>query len=520
MSAPTKEQLKAEHDQAVQVASDRMFNTAKYPVTQPVKAAEPVPPAEPPKPPETPPEPPKEEKPPAPAPTSPTPPAQPPTPEPKAPSIASLPKPTPTLDKETVREVVASALEEAGVKPTPAAPAGPSLLPKEQKMVDVFRKMESMNPAYKGLAENVIAFWAKEQTWIADWEKANPDKEFSDNNEDYVAWCKKNEPPYDDDDYDSAKEALSDDRITARVEKKVETKERAANAQEKLAREAPLINQVAHATVSQMVANTFLDKDGKLPEAIAQIISKDGKMILIDDAAAQKLSEEAPLEYRVLLEEGEALNILTTALETMKRFEETNPTDQQRNSMARQLDAATRLKFSGHVIRPVSQLDVESEEVEREMLKAPKEQMLDGEGRTFVSQAEFYSEVKAIKNSALTPEKKKASLERLSQTKWCLGADELRVALMAKFAGKVKERVASLDEVLDRKAKKKSAPASPEPPKPAEVAPATPPVEPAPAAGKQKSPATVSRSDTPDNSKGPLLSKEQQMEVINKKMWG
>lgn len=511
-TAPTPEQLKAEHDAAVQTAAERMFNTAKHPVTagqmrqrtpKETKQTAPEPPKEttPAAAPTPPPAEPAKETPAQPA-TPPTPPS-PPTTEPASPTLANLPKPQ--FDKNAVREAVRETLEEIQPAPAPApvTPSGPTLTAKEQNMLAVFQKMAALNPVYKGLAEKVIAFWKSEQDWIATWEKANPGKAYA-QSDDYQEWLEANEPQYDEDDFDTAKEALMEDRVTAKVEKKNEAKAKVEEAKQRAVRERPVIDQIAHGAVAQMVANSFIGQDGKLPPEVESILVKDGK-IIIDDTAAGKLQEHDPALYQTLLEEGEKLHVMTHALEAMSRG---LPLDEFRKGR--------RLKISGEVLSPIEQLDIEADEIEKEMLKMPKEETTDKAGREFVGIDQWNKEIDRI--AKLPQDKQPAAVDKLNERYWHLGPEQLLAGLTGKFAAKVKNRAAVMNDVLDRKAKKGSAPVTPPGQGAPETPPSAPPTEPMPAAAKEKSPATVSRSDTPDKTPQTQTTKEEDLKNINRRM--
>lgn len=498
---PTPEELKAQHADLVSRMDQTMWGGTAQPAKP--KAPEPEPAPEPPPAPAAPP---PAEPPPAEPATPPAQPAQPAPPVPAQPSLASLPKPEPAIGRADIKDAVATALEEAGIKPPPPAPPQPTvaLTAKDQHILTVLQKMEGMNPRYVGIADRTIAFWKKEQEWIAEFEKSNPDKDYA-STEEYETFLEKNEPQYDETDFELAKEALIEERVTKKLELKQQEETRKLTDQQRFVQEQPVIQATAHSAVVSMVGGAFANEKGEMPEALAKILQKDGKLVL-DDEAAKKLQEEAPEAYEVLLETGEELSVLIQALETMARFPNIPP------------KRSIKLPISGRRISPVDILEDEAQELETELLASHKDKLIDG--KKLVSQSEFERDIAKIQKSNASEEEKREAFRRLQESKCCIGTAEIAHGLAFKYAQKAKRKIGTLTEIVDRKVKKATPPApAAVPTQPPTPTPAPTPT-PTPAGGKPKSPAVVSQSDAPDPAKGTQVTKEQKQEMIQKSMWG
>lgn len=493
-AAPTVEELRAEKKQFVEGAAKTFFGRGAAPVElepEP-EAATPIDPGAPPPAPAQPATPPVSPVPPAPG-TPPTPPAvppatPPPAPEPPKPSLAEPPAP---LDAREVEGIVERALEKH--TPPPVAPAAPTVKysPKDQYTITVLRKMEVMNPVYVGIADKTIQFWKDEEAFIAEFQKTNPDKKYDDA-EEYEAWLEKNEPQYDEFDFKQAENALIREDVAREADAKIKEVDRKQQAKQKMIEDQPVIQQLAYQAVTQCVVSALADKDGKLPEPLAAILMKDGKVV-IDQQASEKLAEEDPVAFQVLLEESEKLNVCIQAMETLAR----NPDAPRRR---------IELKYSKGTIVPTDLVAEEADRFESIMLKRPKAETTV-EGRTLISQEEFFK---------ATEKMTRARAQEFASKYYCLGVDEFRAGLTTIFAERARERIDSMNEVVNRKMKKVATPAVVPPP-------ATPEPTPQPAQpenNKPHSPATVSRSDIPDPSKPVVTPQAEDLQKINKVFFG
>lgn len=504
-AAPTTEELKTEKTEFVKGISSKMFGSgassvipddldlepppaepAPDPAPEPAPA---VPPAEPPKPPQAPPA------------------APPAAAEPPVPSLAEPPKLfPPTLDSREIESAVERALD----KHTPAPPPPPApvsavdmLSREDQYTLTVTAKIEQMRPELKGLTDRTMAYLKKEQEWIAEFTKANPGKDPLET-EEHEEFQAKNDPgcnEYGEFDFKQAERALWKEEVQVEEEGKRLESERKLTERHKLEKDEPVIARLAYEAVAGCVFDALKDKDGKLPASMEAIIMKDGKVYL-DDVACQKLAEEDPVAFRILLEHTEKLHNSVLYLEALDRSPDT---PRQR----------VKLKHSKGSFVPADAVAEDATEFEERMLKLPKDQTTI-EGKTLISQEQFFREGNKIQNSKMAEDKKREALRAFDEKYYCLGVAHFRAGLTQLYAERARERINSLNEVVDRKVKRSvplASPATPEPP-------ATTPTPPAPANDKQHSPAVVSRSEIPDPTKPVVAPKAEDLQNINRTMWG
>lgn len=505
-AAPTTAELKAEKKQFVEGAAAKFFGGAASPVIpepEPIPEAGSPPPVAPPEPAPAPVVPPAVVQPAPPAP--PAEPAKPPVaaapPEPPKPSLAP---PAPALDARDIETAVERALD----KHTPAAPAPAPAAPamkfsrKDEYTLTVLRKMEVLQPTYVGLADRTIQFWNDEQSFIEAFVKANPDraKEVA-KSEEYEAWLEQHEPQYDEFDFKQAENALLKDEVRAEEDAKRRESERKMSDKQRLIQDQPVIQQLAYQAVTQCVVNTLKGEDGKLSPELEAIFVKDGK-IVVDQAASEKLAEEDPVAYQVLLKYSERLNLSVQAMETLARYPEAPRKKVQ-------------LQYSKGTMSPTDTVAEDADEFESRMLKLPKDKTTI-EGRVLISQEDYFRESSKIQAAKMSDEKKRDAGQKFSDKYYCLGVDEIRAGLSMLYSERAREEINSLNEVVNRKVKKATPVAPPAPPEPAP----TIPVVPAATTDKVHSPAVVSRSDVPDPTKVPVNTKDEDLRNINNKMWG
>lgn len=354
--------------------------------------------------------------------------------------------------------------------------------------------MESMNPDYAGITDKTIQFWKDEQVWLAAFEKANPDVDGEDveDHKEYKDWVRKNSPAYDEFDFKQAENALIKEEVAHEAEAKIKENDRKQTAKQKLVEDQPVIQQLAYQAVTQCVTMALQDKDGKLPAPLEAILMKDGKVV-IDQQASEKLAEEDPVAYQVCLEETEKLNLCIQAMETLARHP-----DAPRKRI--------QLQYSKASIVPTDLVAEEADRFEAAMLKRPKAETTV-EGRTLISQAEFFK---------ATEKMTEARFQEFTSKYYCLGVDEFRAGLTTIYAERARERIDSMNEVVNRKVKKATPSAANPPPTPPEPTPAAT----LPENNKPHSPATISRSDIPDPTKPVVNTPAEDLQKINKVFFG
>lgn len=496
------EDLKEEKAKFVAGAAAKMFGRGAAPV---VPEPEPAPEAAAPKPPETPPaEPPKPpEVPPATPPADPPkpvdppkPPASPLAPAPTEPPKPSLAKPADALGAKEIEDIVERALD----KHTPAPAAAPvvpavQLTRKDEYTLKVLRKMEAMSPSYAGLADKTIEFWKLEQAFLADFAKANPGKEV-DKSDEYEEWLEKNEPQYDDFDFRQAELAIVKDDVAREEEGKRQASERKQAEKQRLVQEQPIILERAGQAVTECVLTALKGEDGKLPANLEAILMQNGKVVL-DEASSDKLREEDPVAFNVLLKHSERLNIVVQAMESLAR----NPDLKPKKHV---------LKHSKTTIVPTEVALEEADEYEAQVLKLPKDQTTV-EGRALLSYKDFSKQVEKIQGAKMSDDKKREAIEAFTSKYYCLGVDDIRAGLTMIYAEKAREEIKEQNEIVDRKVKKSTPPGAIQPPKPVEQEPATP----APNNDKPHSPAVISRSDVPDPTRPVVATKAEDLQIIH-----
>lgn len=217
-------------------------------------------------------------------------------PEPPAEDV-KVSKRKPKADKKDLVEALAEAQkplveaiqkqtkrEESKVEEVPK----PTLSKSDEKMVARLRKLEEINPNYKGSADNYLKFKEAERQYQSKWEAAHPDEEFDPSDDAHSKWYEKNEPSIDEDDFEEAKEALireqAEKAAEERFRKELEPVKRKQAEESAIAKAALKIEKTLQ-TIGRNAAAAIDPKLGELKD-----LSKIGEE---DPIAAEILTDTA-----------------------------------------------------------------------------------------------------------------------------------------------------------------------------------------------------------------------------------
>lgn len=217
-------------------------------------------------------------------------------PEPPAEDV-KVSKRKPKADKKDLVEALAEAqkpLVEAIQKqvkreePKAEEAPKPTLSKSDEKMVARLKKLEEINPNYKGSADNYLKFKEAERQYQSKWEAAHPDEEFDPSDDTHSKWYEKNEPSIDEDDFEEAKEALireqAEKAAEERFRKELEPVKRKQAEESAIAKAAPKIEKTLQ-TIGRNAASAIDPKLGELKD-----LSKIGEE---DPIAAEVLTDTA-----------------------------------------------------------------------------------------------------------------------------------------------------------------------------------------------------------------------------------
>lgn len=420
---------------------------------------------------------------------------------------------TAILDDEKLERAAALAADEAvkraeerRPKPAPEPPKPAPVVdafekglhPAYKRDLEVYRHIESADPAYQGIAAALLDFYRQEGEYIAKWEAAHPNEQFDPDADEHAGFYGKM-PEVDDTVLEAAREALMRNKIKAEVktevEKEILPQVQAQKLEQQMREAAPAIVAVANEAVVAMIETAA-------PE-LAKVLPADKR---VNEEVVTKMEASDPVAFEIVNEEAEHLRVLTTELERLTRFGDAYP---------ERPTATVKLASSGHVIMPHQELQEFAVALEAEFAQMPKEESVR-DGKRFMRQADLYARIERIRKSDLPADQKSAAERDLLNGVWTLGTSEIRAGLTAVRAQRASQRIAKVEELAQKRLKGRAAPAGEAPPKTEEPKPedaAAPAVNGAP-------PVTASSSDrtkTTDGSptKG-VLTKEQ----IDKAMWG
>jgi hypothetical protein len=228
----------------------------------------------------------------------------------------------------------------------------------DKKKVAALAHMEQLQPdKYKGLADKYKTSMTKLAAYAAEWEKANPGKEFDEDADEHKAFFDENNVDWDDDDYI---EAVADQRTKKAVEeidKKNAGKFSDIERRERLIASAPAIE-----IVKVNAARQFFKALG---DDYADIVAENGA---VNAEKFKALETTDPVIHSILVTQAQGLETITAEshkiLSNLVPFDKNNPVH------------ATLDNFV------VSK--------EQQLLKKPKDEQLNQAGKPFLSSTDYY----------------------------------------------------------------------------------------------------------------------------------
>lgn len=344
-------------------------------------------------------------------------------------------------------------LTEKGIKESPEPPPPekkdekpPEFDPKEQRLLDACEFLEKEDPKYKGLKDSMVAFWAKEQEYISNWEKENPGKTFNADDEDHRQFYSDNEPQVDPDDLENAK-------IEVRANKIVDLKLKGQNKtlgeenrknriQQALQTAQPKITGEVFGAISSLIEQSH-------PE-LAKLLKKDEKTgaTYLDNESSEKMDEVDPVGKEILMEVAEPLSVVVREIEVMRTLGD----DYRANP-----NNGVRMRRTEGWIFPhaeVLQLLNRVETALKEATEAdPESTMRDG--KRFTTLQELNTAKGNIENSKATAARKKELIERLDAKYYTIDYDDAIAAAVAEFSDKAKRKLVRLSGVKPKPASEK-----------------------------------------------------------------
>lgn len=130
-------------------------------------------------------------------------------------------------------------------------------LPKDiAKKIPVLKELEELDPKrFTGIVDKAKEFYGKggtEDQYKAQWKKENPGKEFNEADEEHEAFYNDNEPVFDDDDLDAAKESIIEKRVLAKAEEKLRPVKADIDADRAKKAAAPKVTQYIDSAVLEL----------------------------------------------------------------------------------------------------------------------------------------------------------------------------------------------------------------------------------------------------------------------------
>lgn len=205
---------------------------------------------------------------------------------------------------EIAQEVVSAAEKK---KETPATVPQPEsqLTVQQQKKVNVFKRMEALNPANKGLAEKYEASVKALSDYQTNWEKdaANKGKKFNIEDDEHKDFLEQHDVTYDDDEYIEALADMRSEEKTKPFEEKLKSQDQERERAKRVSQMMPQIINHQRAT-----AKVFL---GQLGDDFKKLLDEAGVVV---PAERERIETESAAHRQVL---GMAQQVETMAAEFM-----------------------------------------------------------------------------------------------------------------------------------------------------------------------------------------------------------
>lgn len=159
----------------------------------------------------------------------------------------AAPAPPAQVDPEAIAAAVAKGVTQANEASKQAAKPKPedNLSDRDKATVEVLRKMEEMNPEYKGISKRYVDSVKVMDKYEDDWSERNPGAEFNIKDEEHKAFLDKHDVDWEPEDFDGARVELTVERRMKDAVGKMEGKLTELERQNRVLAEQPKIAAAA-----------------------------------------------------------------------------------------------------------------------------------------------------------------------------------------------------------------------------------------------------------------------------------
>lgn len=349
------------------------------------------------------------------------------------------PELAPTIDPEELATKTADILEarqKASQKPEPAIPD--DLNDEDREVLEAVQHLQATDARFKGkdLVTATKEYWKKEQAYIDQWERDNAGEEFDASNKEFVAWQKRNMPAYSDADLQRAQKSLDRQRLKEEVRREVrseyEPKIKQFEAEKAYEKALPEINTAASAAIGDMVVEA-------VPE-LKELIVDDSGRFNISQEIITDLEKNNPALHRLLEDEAADLTMRITELEKFSRL----------SQHGFKLNPDMEVEGARGTIFPHKEILSVSNSLERALAKkSPRETVRDG--KVFITRKEMADKLDAVASSNLPQAQKEARIDALYRRHWFVDLPDIRDAIVAEAAGRVKKIASHLPKKFSKK---------------------------------------------------------------------
>ncbi len=343
----------------------------------------------------------------------------------KAADDKSEPEPAPPVDvEETVNRVLdeRSAGDGGESRRDQKSGADDTLDVEDREVLSVLQKMEEANPRNKGLAARTREFWKKEEAYQQKWEAEHPDDEFDPDAKEHAGFYKRNEPEFNQAEFNSTKESIREDRLVARARdearKEYAEKLKPIEAKQREEEIAPIIQEAANKATLDLLAS--------VPEFAAAMTDSAGDIVLAEDTSA-KLSAINPAMFDIASEEADRLAATVKVLEKHVNMPDHFPADH-----------GHRVTVNGQTIRPFVEISDTFHELERKVAAQPAAKSMLGQKR-FITNGDLRArQDEIIANDKLSPAAKQREFEKLESSTWSITPEDVKDRLIAASKARLK----------------------------------------------------------------------------------
>lgn len=366
----------------------------------------------------------------------------------------------------------------------------------ERDYIQVLRRMGKNNQKYASLEKEHVAYMEREAAYIRKWLEEHPGEKYDHKGEEHQEFYEQNEVKYDQGDFDDAMSEIREERIEAKITRKLTEKASKEEKRRILNEAQPKINAVAYNSVVNFMTEAVpgFDKYAEKDDSGRKSFGKD---------ASKKMMDDDPVAFQILMEESEPLAILVSELE---RFAITGGDyDYDKN-------LTVELKHSGRQLPVFSELFKFMNSFEREQLSKPAEETTV-DGRRLVANSTFSEFIQNLRaNKALSDEEKDAVEAEAISSYYTLSIDDFREQLISASA---KRAATKIQKLKGGKADSKASGNSEEKKEPAKKE-----QQQAASEGRPHHPTTTNVADRTDTKASTRETEEDVKNKIVQKMWG